>query len=141
MQEILCDLRDLADIVIIDSPPISAVSDAMILSSYTDAVLLVTRATKTSRTVAKKTLHALQQVRAYIVGVVYNGVDEYDSNYTYDYTYNYYNADGADTNNEGVPTTNGHDSYTNGYQLTTNGHELDAEPAGQHSTNNVKAKV
>ena len=43
MQEILCDLRDLADIVIIDSPPVSAISDAMILSTYVDAVLAIVK--------------------------------------------------------------------------------------------------
>lgn len=107
MQEILCDLRDLADIVIIDSPPVSAVSDAMILATYADAVLLVTHATDTSRTVAKQTLQSLQQVRAYLVGVVYNGVDQQGSNYTYDYTYNYYNASGHEPGKALVQYLNG----------------------------------
>lgn len=149
MQEILCELRDLADIVIIDSPPISAVSDAMILSTYVDAVLLVTRASKTSRTVAKKALNALQQVRAYIVGIVYNGVDEFDSNYSYDYTYNYYNTEDNHTGNSvdngigatAVQYTNGSGNHTNGYHQTSNGHATEAELAGQHLNNNAKAKL
>lgn len=107
MQEILCDLRDLADIVIIDSPPVSAVSDALILATYVDGVLLVTHATDTSRTVARQTLQSLQQVRATLVGVVYNGVDQHDSSYTYDYTYNYYNADGSEPGKALVQYLNG----------------------------------
>ena len=142
MQEILCELRDLADIVIIDSPPISAVSDAMILSTYVDAVVLVVRAAKTSRTIAKKTLHSLQQVRAYLVGVVYNGVNAYDSNYAYDYTYNYY----QDGNNGSVPAnvqpTNGHGVYTNGYQQQHDAdHNLPVEEPGYAMTKNSIVKA
>lgn len=107
MQEILCDLRDLADIVIIDSPPVSAVSDALILATYVDGVLLVTHATDTSRTVARQTLQSLQQVRAALVGIVYNGVDQHDSSYTYDYTYNYYNVDGSEPGKALVQYLNG----------------------------------
>ncbi len=140
MQEILIELRDLADIVIIDSPPISAVSDAMILSTYVDAVVLVVRATKTSRTVAKKTLHALQQVRAYLVGVVYNGVDEYDSNYAYDYTYNYYQASNNGVAQSAAQPTNGYGSYTNGYHPNGNDHELALDEPGHTLTKNSMAK-
>lgn len=140
MQEILCELRDLADIVIIDSPPISAVSDAMILSTYVDAVLLVTRAAKTSRTVAKKTLQSLQQVKAYIVGIVYNGVNEYDSNYTYDYTYNYYNAENNSHGTEVASQTNGHENYNNGYHVATNGYPTEVEQSNQPLTNNSLVK-
>lgn len=142
MQEILCDLRDLADIVIIDSPPVSAVSDAMILSTYVDAVLLVTRASKTSRTVAKKTLNSLQQVRAYIVGIVYNGVDEFDSNYSYDYTYNYYNTEGngADKKVTEYRNGNGSDNYTNNGDYVTNGHAVAAGHTEQHLNNHSIVK-
>lgn len=107
MQEILCALRDLADIVIIDSPPVSAVSDALILATYVDGVLLVTHATDTSRAVARQTLQSLQQVCAALVGVVFNGVDQQDSSYTYDYSYNYYNADGSEPGKALVQYLNG----------------------------------
>jgi polysaccharide biosynthesis transport protein len=140
MQEILCDLRDLADIVIIDSPPVSAVSDAMILSTYVDAVLLVTRASKTSRTVAKKTLNSLQQVRAYIVGVVYNGVDEFDSNYSYDYTYNYYNSEADSSSNAAVPHRNGNDNYTNNHDYIANGAAVTPVATEQHLNNHAIVK-
>lgn len=107
MQEILCNLRDLADIVIIDSPPVSTVSDALILATYVDGVLLVAHATDTSRTVARQTIQSLQQVRAVLVGVVYNGVDQHDSHYSYEYTYNYYNADGSEPGKALVQYLNG----------------------------------
>lgn len=46
MQEIIAKLTDRFDIVILDTPPIMAVSDAIILASFTDATLLVTRYAK-----------------------------------------------------------------------------------------------
>ena len=85
MQEILGRLRDQADIVIIDSPPVSAVSDALILASQADGVLLIVKSGKTSRTVAKKALSTLRQAKTQLVGAVYNGISAQDSDYTYDY--------------------------------------------------------
>lgn len=125
MQEILGDLRELADIVIIDSPPVSAVSDATILSTYVDGVLLVTHATDTSRAVAKQTLHSLQQVRAALVGVVYNGTEHHHHNYTNDYTYHYYNTEGSEPGKALVQYLNGPNN-----QLGSSGKE-EAEPVKQ----------
>lgn len=130
MQEILMQLRQEADIIIIDSPPISAVSDALILTSQADAVLLVVKSSKTSRALARKAVNTLRQVKAQIIGSVYNGVTEYDSDYAYDYTYTYYDNEPA---SEPVGTyTNGHayangTSYNNGSSYNngngqTNGH-------------------
>ena len=106
MQEILSQLRHEADIIIIDSPPISAVSDALILTSLADAVLLVVKSGKTSRTLARKAISILHQVKAQVIGSVYNGVAEYDSDYTYDYTYTYYDNE---------PVEAPRPTYTNGY--------------------------
>jgi len=152
MQEILIELREQADMVIIDSPPISAVSDALILANQSDGVLLVVKAGKTSRALARKSLSTLRQVKAAIIGTVYNGVDEHSSDYTYDYTYTYYdtepqestaafytngNSNGNTNGNgnghvngngqiNGNGQTNGHSNgYTNGYgngNGHTNGH-------------------
>jgi len=87
MQEILAKLTDRFDIVILDTPPIMAVSDAIILASFTDATLLVTRYAKTRRDMAKQALNALRQVNAHVSGIVLNGISAGKSGY---YSYGYY---------------------------------------------------
>lgn len=119
MQEILGRVREQADIVIIDSPPVSAVSDALILASQADGVLLVVKSGKTSRTVAKKALSTLRQAKIHLVGAVYNGVTEQESDYTYDYAYSYYETEESPAPAQPL-LMNG---YTNGHSNgQTNGH-------------------
>ena len=131
MQEILGRLRDQADIVIIDSPPVSAVSDALILASQADGVLLIVKSGKTSRTVAKKALSTLRQAKTQLVGAVYNGISAQDSDYTYDYAYSYYETEESPSpaqpmltngyaNGNGHPNGNGQ-TNGNGYN-GSNGH-------------------
>jgi Mrp family chromosome partitioning ATPase len=83
MQQLLDKLRADADIVILDTPPVSAVVDATVLATQVDGVLLVLRANKTSWAVAKRTLEILRQVRAPIIGAVLNGVSPQQSTYSY----------------------------------------------------------
>jgi len=89
MQEILNKLKERADIVILDSPPIMAVADSVILSTVVDAVLMVVRADKTRRDLAKQAFNALQQVKARVLGVVLNGVSEKGEGY---HKYAYYST-------------------------------------------------
>jgi non-specific protein-tyrosine kinase len=132
MQEILNRLKELADIVVMDSPPVTAVVDGIILSTSADGVLMVVRANKTGREVARRALSALQQVHARILGAVFNGVPQRSSRYYYR-QYGYYNSAYARSsatstlNNVGVeatPVTNGigHNDRQNGTtDLNTDG--------------------
>ena len=88
MQDILTKLKERADIVVMDSPPVLAVADAVILSSLADAVLMVVRSGKTRREWAKQALNSLNQVKARVVGVVVNGITKSENGY---YSYSYYN--------------------------------------------------
>lgn len=90
IQDILAKLKERADIVILDTPPVMAVSDAIILSSITDATLLVTRFGKTRRDWAKQALNALKQVNAHVAGIILNGTAVRKSNYYNNY--GYYNS-------------------------------------------------
>ncbi len=92
MQDILTKLKERADIVVMDSPPVLAVADAVILSSLADAVLMVVRSGKTRREWAKQALNSLNQVKARVVGVVVNGITKSDNGY---YSYSYYNNYGG----------------------------------------------
>lgn len=76
------------DRIIIDSPPIAPVTDAAILSTRVDATILVVRAFKTSRDIARRSLKALRDVGGPVAGAVLNAV-EVESGRGY-YHYQYY---------------------------------------------------
>ena len=75
------------DHILIDSPPVIAVSDAAVLSSVADGVLLVIDGQKTTTPLARDAVHRLDAVGARMLGVILNGVDlrhpEYQDYQTY----------------------------------------------------------
>jgi capsular exopolysaccharide synthesis family protein len=79
------------DRVIIDSPPVVTVTDAAVLSTLTDGVVLVVRAFTTAKDLARHGVRALQDVGGNVVGVVLNAVN-FDR-HEYKYAYNYYRRD------------------------------------------------
>jgi succinoglycan biosynthesis transport protein ExoP len=89
--KIFATLRDQADIVIIDSPPVMPVTDASVLATVSDGILLVVAAKSTRRRDVRHALATLARVEATVVGVVLNGANEADS-YGY-YKYGYYKSD------------------------------------------------
>jgi capsular exopolysaccharide synthesis family protein len=74
MEEIIGVLSQRADIVLFDAPPIIAVTDAAVLSSKVDGVLLVINAGGTKRDHAQKARALLEKVNAHLVGAVLNNV-------------------------------------------------------------------
>ncbi|NJM07509.1 CpsD/CapB family tyrosine-protein kinase, partial [Candidatus Gracilibacteria bacterium] len=60
------------DIVLFDTPPVVAVSDAVVLAPRVDGVLLVLQAGHTRRDRAREARKQLEKVKANIVGVVLN---------------------------------------------------------------------
>ncbi len=83
MQELLAALKASAEYVLIDTPPIIAVTDAAVLASRVDGVLLVVNAGKTRRDLAVKARDMLNQVNAHILGVVLNNASIDKSAYQY----------------------------------------------------------
>lgn len=71
------------DIVIIDTPPVGIVTDAQVLTTLVDGVLLVVASGKTKVEEAKKAKELLQNVNANILGVILNRVKEKDRGYYY----------------------------------------------------------
>jgi non-specific protein-tyrosine kinase len=65
-------LRAEASIVLFDTPPVTAVTDAAVLAARLDGVLLVLQAGKTRRDRAREARRLLEKVKANIVGVVLN---------------------------------------------------------------------
>jgi capsular exopolysaccharide synthesis family protein len=82
-------LQQSADIVIFDTPPMGALTDAVVLAAQVDATLLVVRAGSTRPNVVAKGLETLRKVGARPLGVVLNMVDVGSLR---DYSYYYYYA-------------------------------------------------
>lgn len=72
MEALLGTLREQADIVLFDTPPILSVTDAAVLATRVDGVLLVLQAGTTRRDRAREARRLLEKVKANIVGVVLN---------------------------------------------------------------------
>jgi non-specific protein-tyrosine kinase len=72
MEAVIARLRGAADIVLFDTPPVVAVTDAAVLATRVDGVLLVFQAGKTSRDRGRQARQILEKVKANIVGVVLN---------------------------------------------------------------------
>lgn len=89
MKELLIDLRGRYDRIILDSPPLLAVSDPRILSSLADGVIIVLWGGVTRKDVIRKANMALTSVNAKISGVIINNIDVTGRSY-YRYYYTYY---------------------------------------------------
>ncbi|MGQ0507686.1 MAG: GumC family protein [Myxococcaceae bacterium] len=86
--ELLRKLSDRFDKIILDSPPLGAVADAAVLSTKADGVLLVLKAGKTSRELARRAVRSVMDVNAKLLGVILNNIDLRDRKYG-DYYYAY----------------------------------------------------
>ena len=75
--------------VIIDSPPVMAVTDATILSNLADRVMLVAESGGTPRAGLMRTRNVLENAGARIIGIVLNKFDWRQEGYYYGY-YRYY---------------------------------------------------
>ncbi len=87
MREGLQELRRRFKFIVIDSPPIMAATDAVILSALTDGVLLVVRSGNTPKEAFTRSRDLLAAVKCRLLGVVLNAVDSSAPDYYYSYRY------------------------------------------------------
>lgn len=85
MSKLLKELTDYFDIIILDSAPLHAVTDAQILSTKADGVILVVRAERTKRDTVIQAKSLLDKVGANILGIVLNGIENTRKKYYYYY--------------------------------------------------------
>ena len=88
MEKLLEKLKQEFDIIILDTAPLQAVTDAQILSTKTDATILVVKSNVTKKESILKTKKLLEKVEANIIGTILNGVEEKRGKY-----YHYYGND------------------------------------------------
>jgi len=87
MKSLIENLKEKADIVLFDSPPILAVTDAAVLARQVDGVLLVADAGHTRRELARQAKEDLLKVGANILGVVLNKLSPREVGYCHYYYY------------------------------------------------------
>ena len=98
MAKLIQELRNKFEVILFDSPPVIAVTDAAILSTLVDGVVLVIKAHQTHREAIKRAKNLLDNAEAKIFGSLLNGVNikkTYGTNYYY-YYYHYYQYYGHD---------------------------------------------
>jgi succinoglycan biosynthesis transport protein ExoP len=83
MRDTLAQLTSEFDVVVIDSPPILPVTDAMLLSTMVDGVVLVVNSSKTAKQHVKAAYARLEFARAKVFGVLLNQVDVNSQHYQY----------------------------------------------------------
>lgn len=83
-------LEERYDRIIFDSPPVHAVTDAVILSQQVDGVVLVAKASQTAKEAIRRAARKLYDVKAVILGVVLNDLDFEEGGYGYYYYYHRY---------------------------------------------------
>lgn len=107
MKEVLAAAKEQFDVVLFDTPPLLAVTDAAVLSTQVDGTILVVRMNSTAREAARRALSQLRAVHARVLGALLNDVRHKGAGYYGGYGYAYYAYYGADTNGDGAPQGNG----------------------------------
>ena len=100
------DLRKEYEYIIVDCPPILAVSDAAIISKLCDGCLFVVSQSKTERAAARESVKILRDNNVTILGCIFAGITAKGSNYySSKYKYYYQNYYGKDVNPDAIKAT------------------------------------
>ncbi len=97
MRNLIAELKSRYDHVILDTPPIGAVTDAAVLGTMVDGVILVVHAGKTRRGVVTRCIEQLNFIEAPIEGIILNNLSTralkyYAGYHSYYYYYSYYGS-------------------------------------------------
>jgi succinoglycan biosynthesis transport protein ExoP len=102
MSRVLSEARSAYDMVIIDTPPLTAVSDAFPLLSKVDGIIIVGRVGRNRRDVAQRLHETLAEVSAPLLGVIANG---FQAGRLGPYAYGYYGTDEPPPATRQMPST------------------------------------
>jgi capsular exopolysaccharide synthesis family protein len=107
MESLLERARSTYDLVVIDTPPLTAVSDAFPLLRKVDGVIIVGRVGRNRRDIAERLHDTLKGAGAPLLGVIANGLKAGRFGGSYGYTYDYAAAGSAPPVSAVVPASNG----------------------------------
>jgi succinoglycan biosynthesis transport protein ExoP len=110
LADAIAELRTKFKFIVIDTPPVMAATDAVILSVQADGVLLVVRSGETPKEAFTRTRDLLVSVKCRLLGVVLNAVNSNAPDYYYSYRYYPYaygyspqESDASDRNDQSEP--------------------------------------
>ncbi len=92
MDELLTALKESFDIIILDTPPVVGLTDAMVLGQKADGIFILIEVDKTPIKLALQARDSLKMVKANIAGAILNKVPMERDGYGYGYGYNYYHT-------------------------------------------------
>ena len=95
MSELVKSLENEWDILLFDSPPLVAVTDATMISKEIDKIVIVVKVGQTDKRAFEHTIRALENVQAPLGGIVLNAVTHKNSYGSYYYYYQYYHYYGS----------------------------------------------
>jgi capsular exopolysaccharide synthesis family protein len=93
-REVFATLQEDFDLVLVDSPPVLPVADAMVLSTYADGTLVVVAPGQTRKAGLQRTAERFAQAKVPMVGIVLNRVTK-KNGYGYGYGYGYRTSYGS----------------------------------------------
>ena len=102
MADLINNLEKEWDMILFDSPPLVAVTDATMVSKAIDCIVIVVKVGQTDKKAFEHTIQSLRNVSAPIQGVVLNAVTHKNSYGSYYYYYQYYNYYGSEKESQSV---------------------------------------
>ena len=97
LKDFVTEMRKIYDKIIIDTPPMTAVADASIVSKFSDGTALVIASRRTDASVAESVVKTLKDNGANMIGAILTRVQRRDARYTAGYYY-YYSDDSEEIN-------------------------------------------
>lgn len=93
LKELIATLKETYDYVLLDTPPVIAVSDALYISKLADGVIFIVAQGKAKKSVVKEAISNLKRRDVNIIGMVLTQVDLKSGAYGYGQSYSYYSED------------------------------------------------
>jgi len=93
MQSLLATLRNHYEYIILDLPPVTAVTDALVACKLVDGMVVVVRNNRATRRSLAETIRQLKLVDAHILGFVFNGASDSGTGYYKGKKYYRYKSD------------------------------------------------
>jgi capsular exopolysaccharide synthesis family protein len=93
MRDLLAEVRQTFDIVVVDTPPVTAVVDSLVVAPHVDKILFVVEWERTARDIVLRAFSTLGENRTRVAGVVLNKVDTERMKHRQSY-YSYYSYGG-----------------------------------------------
>jgi succinoglycan biosynthesis transport protein ExoP len=85
--DLFATLREQFDWILVDSPPLASVTDALLLARHADHTVLVVQHDKVDKKLIKRSVGELRKATPHLLGVVFNRVDVRAKGYQYYYYY------------------------------------------------------